>query len=154
MQQGLLSAMSSSFGTNTINSLISLGITANASADGTISLDADKLSSALNSNFAQVVSFFQDTGSFGSTFTDTLNGLGNSSASGGAISLALSEDSSQETMLNDNVSKQEALIATQKTSLTTELNTANQVLQSIPEMIQQVNEMYSAVTGYNNNTNG
>ncbi len=151
LQQGLLSAMSSSFGSNGINSLISLGITANASADGTISLDADKLSTALNSNFAQVVSFFQDTGNFGSTFTNTLNGLGNSGASGGAISLARSENSSQETMLNDNVSKQEALIASQKTRLTTELNMANQILQSIPQMIQQVSEMYSAVTGYNKN---
>jgi flagellar hook-associated protein 2 len=154
LQEGLLSAVSSSFGSNTINSLISLGITANASADGTISLDADKLSSALNANFGQVVSLFQDTGSFGSTFTNTLNGLGNSSAEGGAISLALSENSSQETTLNDNVSKQEALIATQKASLTAELNTANQVLQSIPEMIQQVNEMYGAITGYNTNQNG
>ncbi len=154
LQEGLLSAVSSSFGSNTINSLISLGITATASDDGTISLDADTLSSALNSNFAQVVSLFQDTGSFGSTFTNTLNGLGNSSADGGAISLALSEDSSQETTLNDNVTKQEALIATQKTNLTAELNTANQILQSIPEQIQEVNEMYSAITGYNSNQNG
>ncbi|HUN84989.1 MAG TPA: flagellar filament capping protein FliD [Terracidiphilus sp.] len=154
LQEGLLSAVSSSFGTNAINSLISLGITANASADGTISLDADTLSSALNSNFNQVVSLFQDSGSFGSTFTDTLNSLGNSSADGGAIALALGEDSSQETTLNDNVSKQEALIATQKTSLTTELNTANQILQSIPEQILEVNEMYSAITGYNSQQNG
>ena len=50
--------------------------------------------------------------------------------------------------------KQEALIATQKANLTTELNTANQILQAIPEMIQQVNEMYSAITGYSRNQNG
>ena len=154
LQQGLLSAVSSSFGSNTINSLISLGITANANADGTISLNADTLSNALNSNFDQVVSLFQDTGSFGSAFTSTLDGLGNSSTSGGAISLALSEDSSQESTLNDNVSKQEALIATQKAHLTTELNSANQILQAIPQMIQQVNEMYSAITGYSRNQNG
>ncbi len=154
LQQGLMSAVSSSFGKNTINSLISLGITANVSADGTISLDTDTLSSALNSNFGQVVSLFQDTGSLGSTLTSTLNGLGNNSASGGAISLALGEDSSQESTLNDDISSQEALIATQKTNLTTELNTANQILQSIPTMIQQVNEMYGAITGYNQNQNG
>ncbi len=154
LQEGLLSAVSSSFGTNAINSLISLGITATSSDNGTISLDADTLSSALNSNFAQVVSLFQDTGSFGSTFTNTLNGLGNSSADGGAISLALSEDSSEETTLNDDVTKQQALIATQTTNLTTELNAANETLQEIPEQIQEVNEMYSAITGYNSNTNG
>ena len=154
LQEGLLSAVSSSFGSNAINSLISLGITANASADGTITLDADTLSNALNANFNQVVSFFQDVGSFGSTFTNTLNGLGNSRAEGGAISLALSENSSEETTLNDNISKQEALITTQKANLTAELNLANEILQSIPEQIQEVNEMYGAITGYNTNQNG
>jgi flagellar hook-associated protein 2 len=154
LQEGLQSAVSTSFGNDAINSLISLGITANASADGTIKMDADTLSNALNHNFDQVVSLFQDTGSFGSIFSKMLEGLGSSSASGGAISLALSEDSSQETTLNDNVSKQEALIAVQKTSLTAELNTANQILQSIPSMIDQMNEMYSAITGYNSNQNG
>jgi flagellar hook-associated protein 2 len=134
--------------------LISLGISASSSDDGTISLDADTLSSALNNNFAQVVSLFQNTSSFGLTFTNTLNGLGNSSGSDGAISLALSEDSSQESTLNDNVSKQEALISTQKSSLTTELNSANQILQGIPEQMQEVNEMYSAITGYGTSQNG
>lgn len=148
IQEGLLSGISASFGANTVDSLISLGITATATADGTITLDADNLASALNGNFDQVVSLFQDSGSFGSTFMQTLEGLGNSSASGGAIALALSENSSQESTLNDNVSKQEALIATQKTSLTTELNTANEILQSIPEQLNEVNEMYSAITGY------
>jgi flagellar hook-associated protein 2 len=154
LQEGLQSAVSTVFGSNTINSLISLGITASASDDGTITLDSDTLSNALNSNFDQVVQLFQATGSFGSTFTNTLDSLGNSSATGGAISLALSEDSSQETTLNDDVSKQEALIATQKASLTTELNAANQVLQSIPEQIQEINQMYSAITGYSSAQNG
>ena len=154
VQEGLLTAISSSFGTNGINSLISLGITATATADGTITLDADTLTNALNSNFNEVVSLFQDTGSFGSTFRDTLDGLGNNSATGGAISLALKENSSQETTLNDNISKQEDLIATQKTRLTTQLNLANQILQAIPEQINQVNEMYSAITGYSRSQNG
>lgn len=154
LQQNLQGAMSSSFGTSTINSLISLGITASSSADGTITLNGDTLSNALNNSFSQVVSLFQDTGSFGSSFAKTLDSLGNSSATGGAISLALSEDSSQKASLNDNISNEEALIATQKTNLTAELNLANEILQSIPQQIQQVNEMYSAITGYNSKQNG
>lgn len=154
LQQGLQSAMSMNFGNGAISSLVSLGITANASADGTISLNADALSSALNSKFSAVASFFQDTGNFGLTFKQALDGLGTSSSSGGAIALAQAENSSQESTLNDNISKQEALIATQKQNLTAELNTANQILQSIPEQIQQVNEMYSAITGYNSQQNG
>ena len=154
LQQGLQSALNMSFGTGPINSLISLGITANTAADGTISLDASTLSNALNSNFSDVVSLFQNTGSFGSTFTDTLNSLGNSSVDKGVIALALTENTAQESTLNDNVSKQEALISAQKTSLTTELNTANQILQAIPSMINQINEMYSAITGYSKTSNG
>jgi flagellar hook-associated protein 2 len=154
LQQGLLSTVSSSFGANTINSLVSLGISASASVDGTLTLDSNALSNALNENFSQVVSFFQDTGNFGTTFTKTLESLSNNSAAGGAISLALGENSSQETTLNDNISRQETLIATQKTNLTAELNMANQILQSIPQQIQQVNEMYSAITGYNSKQNG
>jgi flagellar hook-associated protein 2 len=38
--------------------------------------------------------------------------------------------------------------------LTDELNTANQILQSIPAQLNQVNEMYSAITGYNSTQNG
>lgn len=149
LQQGLQSALSMSFGTGAITSLVSLGITASSSADGTMTLNADTLSNALDDDFNQVVSFFQDTGNFGSLFTHTLDGLGTSSTKGGALALALQENSSQEDMLNDNITRQEALIATQKEHLTSQLNLANQILQSIPQQIQQVNEIYSAITGYN-----
>jgi flagellar hook-associated protein 2 len=46
------------------------------------------------------------------------------------------------------------LLATQKTQLTDELNTANEILQSIPGQLNQVNEMYSAITGYNTGNGG
>jgi flagellar hook-associated protein 2 len=154
LQQGLLSAVSSTFGTGAINSLISLGITASSSADGTLKLDSDALQSALNSHFDDVISFFQGTGGFGSSFAKTLNNLGNNGILGGAIGWALQENSSQESTLNDNISRQETLIATRKASLTAELNLANQILQAIPQQIQQVNEMYSAITGYNSKQNG
>jgi flagellar hook-associated protein 2 len=154
IQEGLLTAVSASFGSNAINSLIALGIKATPGADGTITLDVDKLTSALNGNFDQVVSLFQDSGGFGSAFMKTLEGLGTNSAAGGAIALSLKENSSQESMLNQNIDRQEAVIATQKDRLTTELNLANQILQAIPQQINQVNEMYSAITGYNRNQNG
>jgi flagellar hook-associated protein 2 len=153
LQQRLQSVMSQTFGSNKINGLISLGISASASANGTVTLDSDALNHALNTNFNQVVSLFQDVDNFGWSFEQTLNNLG-SAQPDGAISLALSENASQEKALNDNISKEEDLIATQKANLTTELNMASQILQSIPQQIQQVNEMYSAITGYNSNQNG
>jgi len=72
----------------------------------------------------------------------------------GAITLALASNSRQEATFNDDVTAQDALIATQQASLTTELNTANEVLQAIPEQLDEMNELYSAMTGYNTGTNG
>jgi flagellar hook-associated protein 2 len=77
-----------------------------------------------------------------------LDSLGTSSSSGGAIGLALDEDSSQESTLNDNISKEEVLISTRKESLTAELESANEILQAIPTQLDEISEMYSAVTGY------
>jgi flagellar hook-associated protein 2 len=146
LQQSLQSSLSGSFGTGSVRSAYSLGITTNS--DGTISLNEDTLNSMLNTKFDEVTSFFQDAGGFGSSLSNSLNNMG-STHSTGLISLALRENRTQEKTLNDNVDVQESLIASQKTRLTAELNAANQILQAIPSMINQINEMYSAVTGYN-----
>ncbi len=146
LQESLQSSLSAAFGSGVVNSTYSLGITSNR--DGTISLNTDTLTSILNTNYSEVSGFFQNAGGFGAIFASTLDDLGGSN-SGGAITLALSENKSQEKTLTDDVANQEALIATRKTHLTAELNAANQILQSIPSLINQVNEMYSAVTGYN-----
>ena len=146
VQQSLQAAIGATFSTGNIRSAYSLGMTTNP--DGTISLNTDTLSSVLNTKFAEVASFFQDAGRFGSAFSTSLNNMGNGFSTG-MIALALKENKSQEETLNDDVARQESLIATQKLRLTAELNAANQILQAIPSMINQINEMYSAVTGYN-----
>ena len=56
--------------------------------------------------------------------------------------------------MNAEISKEERLISAQQMSLTTELNTANQIMQELPTQLEGVNELYSAITGYNQNTNG
>jgi flagellar hook-associated protein 2 len=45
-------------------------------------------------------------------------------------------------------------ISAQQTSLTAELNSANEIMQQMPSQLQGVNELYSAITGYDQNTNG
>jgi flagellar hook-associated protein 2 len=77
-----------------------------------------------------------------------LNGL-SSTATSGAIYLALKQNSSQEDTLNKNISNQEQRIADDKSRLTDQLNTANQILQSLPDQLDQINQLYSAITGYN-----
>jgi flagellar hook-associated protein 2 len=133
-----------------ITNMEQLGIDANP--DGTLTLDDSTLTSILNSHYADVTGFFQNTGSWGQGLSTTLDTLGNATPDG-AISLELAQNASVETGLNTDITNENALIATETTNLTTELNTANQELQAIPEQLSEVNEIYSAVTGYNENTN-
>lgn len=147
LQQALMFTPSS----GTITSLSQLGITPSTNYDGTLTLDTSKLDGLLNSNYQDVMNFFQPSGSstsFGKNLTTALNNLGNSSQQG-VLFLTLKQNSSQESALNDSISKQEDLIATQKQQLTKELNAANYTLQEIPQQIQYVDQIYSAITGYN-----
>jgi flagellar hook-associated protein 2 len=137
-----------------ITSITQLGVSVNN--DGTLTLNTDTLDSVLNSNYQDVVNFFQPSASFssfGGNFTTVLNNVGNSSTTG-AVALALSQNSTVESQLNTNISNEEATISTQKSQLTTELNAANFTLTEIPQQLLQVNELYSAITGFNQNPNG
>jgi flagellar hook-associated protein 2 len=150
LQQALTFIQSS----GAVTSLTQLGISVNN--DGTLTLDNDTLDSELNSNYQDVVNFFQPSSSFtsfGGNFSTTLDNLGNS-APDGVLTLALQEDSTQESTLNTNISNENITISAEQANLTTELNEANYTLQEIPSQIDEVNELYSAITGYNESANG
>jgi flagellar hook-associated protein 2 len=151
LQSGLSGALFGTAASGAIKDITQLGLSVNN--DGTLTLDPDTLNSALNSNFADVTGFLQNTGSFGQTMATTLNNLG-TQAPNGAISLAQQQNSAQEAALNLDITNENSVLAAQKTTLTNELNMANQILQSIPSQLNQVNELYSAITGFNENPNG
>jgi flagellar hook-associated protein 2 len=134
-----------------INSLSALGISVNN--DGSITFDADSLDSVLNTDYSSVAGFFQNANSWGQTFNNMLTGAGTSSSTG-ILSLASSSNSTIESTLNADISREQSLISAEQSSLTTELNTANQVMQQLPTELEGVNELYSAITGYDQNTNG
>ncbi|HEY1732195.1 MAG TPA: flagellar filament capping protein FliD, partial [Terriglobales bacterium] len=139
---------------NAITSLTQLGVSVND--DGTLSLNNDTLDSVLDSNYQDVVNLFEPSAvspSFGSNFSTTLNEIG-SSAPDGVASLALASNSSTESQLQANLSNENAFISSQQSLLTTELTEANFTLQQIPEQINEVNELYSAITGFNENPQG
>jgi len=54
------------------------------------------------------------------------------SSTTGILALASSSNSSIESTLNADVSREELLISAQSKSLTTELNSANEILQELP----------------------
>jgi flagellar hook-associated protein 2 len=146
IQSQLTGSLFAGAANGSISNITQLGISVND--DGTLTLNIDTLNSVLNSDFSDVTGFLQNTGSFGQTLATTLNNLG-TQAPDGAVYLAQQQNSTQEAALNTDISNEAALLATQKTQLTTELNTANEILQSIPSQLNEVNEMYSAITGYN-----
>ena len=132
--------------TSDISGLTSLGISMNN--DGTISLDANALDSVLNSDFTSVVGFFQSANSWGMTVANTLN-LAGTGSSKGILSLAEKANSTMESNLNAEISKEDSLIADQQKRLTDELNQANQILQQLPSQLSGMDMIYSAITGYN-----
>jgi flagellar hook-associated protein 2 len=134
-----------------IDSLTTLGISVNN--DGSLTFDANSLDSILNTDYASVAGFFQNTDSWGQSFSNMLTNAG-SSTSTGILGLAKNANSTTESVLNAEVSKEQTYISAQQSSLTTELNQANQIMQELPSQLQGINELYSAVTGYNQGTSG
>jgi flagellar hook-associated protein 2 len=134
-----------------INSLTSLGISVNN--DGSLTFDASSLDSVLNSDYSSVASFFQNASSWGQNFSNVLTDSGSSSSTG-ILGLAATANSTTESTLNAEISKEQSYISAQQSSLTTELNSANQVLEELPSQLQGINELYSAITGYNQGQNG
>lgn len=145
LQSQLAASLLGGAGSGSIKNIGQLGLTLNQ--DGTLTLNVSTLDSALNTHYGDVTGFLQNAGSFGQTFATGLNRLG-SANSQGLVSLALNENASAETGLNANVSNEDALIAAQKITLTKELTLANQILQSIPQQLNEQSQIYNAITGY------
>jgi flagellar hook-associated protein 2 len=82
-----------------------------------------------------------------------LTNAGTSSTTG-ILSLASKSNSNIESTLNADISKESSLIAAQQTRLTAELNSANEIMQELPTQLEGINELYSAITGYGQSTNG
>ena len=58
-------------------------------------------------------------------------------------------DSPAFDIMNDDLSREDNVIAAKQKQLTTQVNLANQILQAIPWQLAGVNILYSAITGYN-----
>jgi flagellar hook-associated protein 2 len=146
LQSQLSSALLGGASSGKINSITQLGI--GLGTDGTLTLNVSELDSALNTNFSDVEGFFENAGSFGQNLSSALNSAG-SGSTGGSIYLALQENTAKETDINKNIATVETRMAGERIRLTAELNLANQILQSIPSQLDEINQIYSAVTGYN-----
>jgi len=134
-----------------IGSLTGLGVSVNN--NGSLTLDATSLDSLLNSDYSGVVGFFQNANGWGQNFSTMLINSGPAAATG-ILALAATSNSNIESTLNADISKENSHISAQQASLTAELNSANQIMQELPSQLDGVNELYSAITGYNQSVNG
>jgi flagellar hook-associated protein 2 len=148
LQESITGSLFSGAKSGSISNITQLGIGINN--DGTLTLNADTLTSVLNSNLSDVTGFLQNPKSFGQTFAAALNNAG-TQAPNGAIFLAQQQNSNQEKALNADITNENAILVTQKTQLTNELNAANQILQSIPSQLNEVNSVFDSLTGFNPN---
>ena len=149
LQESITGALFSGTASGSISNITQLGLSVNT--DGTLALNSDTLTGALNSHLSDVTGFLQNSNSFGQTLSTALNNLG-TQAPNGAIFLAQQQNTSQESALNTDITNENATLATQKTQLTNELNAANQILQAIPEQLDEVNSVFDSLTGFNPNT--
>jgi flagellar hook-associated protein 2 len=100
-----------------------------------------------------VVNHFQADNSFGSNLSTALSTLDNTGPNG-LIYLALQEDSTEESGRNTTITNENNIIRADQTQLNTDLNEANCTLEKIPTRIDEVDELYSAITGYDENPQG
>ncbi len=145
IQTQLATALATGTASGSIKSVYQLGLTVDQT--GKLALNISTLDSVLNSNFSDVAGYLQNSGSWGETFSTTLNQLGNTSTTG-AVALAQQQNSTRETQLNTDVTNEDALIATEKTTLTAQLTSANEILQSIPSQLNEQDVLYSSLTGF------
>jgi len=125
------------------------GLGVSVKNDGTLAIDGASLSAVLNNNYSGVIAFFQNANSWGQNFTHVLNNVNSSSS--GIIGLALSSDRNVVSNLNADIAREERAISIQERSLTAELNSVNQIMQSLPSLLNQTNQLYAAITGYRQN---
>jgi flagellar hook-associated protein 2 len=144
--QQMLSDALNTLSATSLTSPTQIGLSLNS--NGTLSLDTDRLTTALNNNYSGVQALFQNSKSFGMNLAQAVNNAGTGSTKS-LLTQAQKANSTAETSLSSTISTMDARIATQQASLTAELNAANQTLQAIPMQLNMIDEIYSAMTGYN-----
>ena len=131
LSQAIFGGSAVGTGSSAISSITQLGLS--VGTDGKLTLTTSSLDSALNNNFSNVLGFLQNSGTASARiFTTVLSSLGSYLLHRRPLPRQAAEHASQEATLNSNISNEETLLAAQKTTLTAELNAANQILQSLP----------------------
>lgn len=141
-QVALLSAVSYAVtGSGGPVNLASLGV--NTNNDGTLTIDAAGLGSALASNFSGVQSFFQTaTTGFASNLGTAINSL---SGPGGELSLDAQGLSSSSLQLTQQITDLQAALAVKQQNLTQVYAQVNTTLEELPLLQQQLTQQLASI---------
>lgn len=134
-------------GNNGITSLASLGIT--MANDGTLSVEADTLNSALTDHFADARNFFQQaSGSFGANFGADLTSL--TSPTEGVLNANLNEIANQQKVLSDTIEAFEDQLATRQQQWIKEYSRIDAMLREYPLALQSITAQLNSIQNYSN----
>lgn len=137
LQNSLLSDVTYSVdGNNGLVNLASLGI--DMHNDGTLSVDSTKLTSAFNSQFADVQNFFQSVNAdgFGKHFSSDLTSL--TSPTTGLLSLNLSENTSNQKVLTKQINDFEDRLTFRRKFLIDQYSRIDAMLRQYPLFLAQI----------------
>lgn len=134
-------------GTNGFNTLQSLGISMNN--DGTLTVDAAALSSAVSNHAADVQNFFQaaDGSGFATMMHSQLFAL--TSPTQGAFNVEIKGKTDNQYSLQDQIDNFEIYITSKQQELTAEYQRVDALLRELPLLQQQLN----VELGFTNNNN-
>ena len=142
LQSSLLNDITfSPAGNGALANLASLGISMND--DGTLTVDSTQLSDTLTNNPTAVQQFFQSTTPGNLGFADNFNSdLTNlTDPTDGILKLDLTQNSSAQTDLSNEISNFQEQLATQKQQLISQFSQVNATLEEYPYLLAQVDTM-------------
>jgi flagellar hook-associated protein 2 len=146
IQRQVNSVLSGRVAGNSIGSLAGLGITRNS--DGTLSLDSDKLDSALKSNPGAVQDLFAGTNGFATKLNSSLDSFtasdGIIATRNASIQTQLTGLSNETTALNARMSTYEAQLRQQYTALDTLMSSLNNTSSYLTTALKQLESTYTS----------
>jgi len=142
VQSQIASVLSNSVKGNSIGTLANVGITRNA--DGTMSLDTDKLAAAFQSNPSAVKDLFTGPNGYGTTLNNTINTYTQSggiiSSRIGSLNDTLTQLGTQQTALDNRMATYQTQLQQQYTALDTLMSSLNNTSTYLTTALAQLND--------------
>jgi len=132
-------------GSSLYTSLASIGITSNS--DGSLSVDDDKLSAALSSNYSAVEQMFAGTSGIATQLNTALT---NELGSNGPLASASASLVKQENALTDQTTQLQTQMTALSASLTTQFSALNTLLSSLQSTSSYLSQAFATLPSMNN----